>query len=244
MPLTFSHPAIVLPLNYLPKRWISLTGLIVGSVAPDFEYFGRMKVMSIYSHTWTGLLWFDLPVGLLLTFVYHDVVRDAFISHLPKALRSRFGQYNALEWNRHFIKNTTIIILSILIGSASHLFWDSFTHINGHFVELWNMARPVGLFGAGIPLYKLIQHCSTLVGGAVILTAIYRMPKHLISKPAIIWPYWLMVIGVTLSIIALRIVFGLSIHQYWNILVTAISGGILAIVLTSAFFKSRRSIGS
>jgi len=239
MPLTFSHPAIVLPLNYLPTRWVSLTGLVIGSVAPDFEYFARMKVYSVYSHTWTGLFWFDLPIALLLTFVYHDVVRDTFISHLPKTLRSRFEQYNTLDWNRHFIKNSPIIILSILVGSASHLFWDSFTHINGYFVVMWNMVKPISLFGIEIPLYKLVQHCSTLIGGVVILAAIYQMPKHLISKLAIIWPYWLMIIGVTLSIIAIRVVFGLSIHQYWNILVTAISGGILAIVLTSAFFKSR-----
>jgi hypothetical protein len=241
MPLTFSHPAIVLPLNYLPKRWISLMGLIVGSIAPDFEYFARMKVMSIYSHTWIGLFWFDLPVGLLLCFVYHDVVRVPFIHHLPHFLNKRFSQYNSLHWNKYFLKNIPIVLLSILIGSASHLFWDSFTHINGYFVVLWSMTKPVGLFGAGIPLYKLIQHCSTLVGGAVILAAIYRMPKQSISKPANIWAYWLMVAGIALSVIGLRVALGLSIHQYWNILVTAISGGIIALVLTSILFKYKRS---
>jgi hypothetical protein len=241
MPLTFSHPAIVLPLNYLPKRWVSLTGLIVGSVTPDFEYFARMKVMSIYSHTWIGLLWFDLPVGLLLCFVYHDVVRLPFIHHLPHFLNKRFSQYNSLHWNKYFLKNIPIVLLSILIGSASHLFWDSFTHINGYFVVLWSMARPVGLLGTEIPLYKLIQHCSTLIGGAVILAAIYQMPKRAVSKMVNIWPYWLMVIGFTLSIIVLRVIFGLSIHQYCNILVTAISGGIIALILTSVLFKYKRS---
>lgn len=38
MPFTFSHPAIILPLSYLPKKWFSLTGLIIGSLIPDFEY--------------------------------------------------------------------------------------------------------------------------------------------------------------------------------------------------------------
>jgi hypothetical protein len=42
MPFTFAHPAIVLPLKHLPKRWYSLTGLIIGSMTPDFEYFIRM----------------------------------------------------------------------------------------------------------------------------------------------------------------------------------------------------------
>ena len=54
MPFTFSHPAIVLPLKYLPKKWFSFTGLIIGSMTPDFEYFLRMKVKSDYSHTLNG----------------------------------------------------------------------------------------------------------------------------------------------------------------------------------------------
>lgn len=51
MPFTFSHPSIVLPLTYLPKKWISLTGIVIGSLTPDFEYFLRMKIQSTYSHT-------------------------------------------------------------------------------------------------------------------------------------------------------------------------------------------------
>jgi len=43
MPFTFSHPAIVLPLATLRRQWISATGLIIGSITPDFEYFIRMK---------------------------------------------------------------------------------------------------------------------------------------------------------------------------------------------------------
>ncbi|MBW4891852.1 DUF4184 family protein [Mucilaginibacter sp. HMF5004] len=236
MPLTFSHPAIVLPLNYLPKRWISLTGLIIGSVAPDFEYFGRMKVSSIYSHTWPGIFWFDLPIALILTFVYHDIVRRPFINNLPRILKSRFDLYNNFNWNKHFIQSFPVIIISIVIGTTSHLFWDSFTHITGYFVIKWNMTVPVNLFGIQIPLYKVIQHTSTLIGGVVILMSLYRMPVQNIANTKKIGLYWLSVLGITLLVIVLRIAFGLNIHQYWNILVTAISGMIVAFVLTSAVF--------
>jgi hypothetical protein len=30
MPFTFSHPAIVLPLTFLPRQWFSFTGLVIG----------------------------------------------------------------------------------------------------------------------------------------------------------------------------------------------------------------------
>lgn len=233
MPLTFSHPAIVLPLNYLPKRWVSLTGLIVGSVTPDFEYFIRMKVSSIYSHTWLGMLWCDLPLAILLIFVYHDVVKAPFIANLPAALNSRINQYQNFNWNKHFVKSMPVVILSILIGIASHLFWDSFTHITGYFVQLWNMDTPVMVFSFQIPLYKIIQHSSTLLGGIAFIIAVYKMPVQSSTKNIKIASYWFKVAAVTLLVVILRIAFGLSIHQYWNVLVTLISGAILGVISAS-----------
>jgi len=241
LPLTFSHPAIVLPLSYLPKRWVSLTGLIAGSVAPDFEYFFRMKVLSIYSHTLLGVLWFDIPTAIMIAFIYHNIVRQPFISNLPKAFNSRLDQYHAFNWNRYFTQNMLVVITSIIIGIASHLFWDSFTHATGYFVQLWDMVNPVKLLSVEIPLYKFIQHTSTLIGGIVIMIAVYRMPEHPINKNKAITHYWLMVIGITLTVIALRLLFGLAIHQYWNIIVTTISGFILAVVLTSFLVKLKLS---
>ncbi|WP_220463965.1 DUF4184 family protein [Adhaeribacter radiodurans] len=44
MPFTFSHPAIVLPLTLLLRKWYSLTGLVIGSLTPDFEYFYQFSI--------------------------------------------------------------------------------------------------------------------------------------------------------------------------------------------------------
>ncbi|HYM92834.1 MAG TPA: DUF4184 family protein, partial [Chitinophagaceae bacterium] len=79
MPFTFSHPAAVLPLNYVSKKYVSLTGLVIGSMTPDFEYFLRMRDRSYYSHTWKGVLWFDLPLAIILASIYHGMVRDVLI---------------------------------------------------------------------------------------------------------------------------------------------------------------------
>jgi hypothetical protein len=134
MPFTFSHPALVLPARLLPKWTYSMTGLIVGSITPDFEYFIRMNVISIYSHTLWGLLYFDLPVAIAITFIFHDNVRDNLINNLPKSVQSRFTYLKSFDWNSTFRKTWPIVILSIIIGSASHIFWDDFTHVSGYFV--------------------------------------------------------------------------------------------------------------
>jgi hypothetical protein len=92
MPFTFSHPAIVIPLAAKKIR-LSATGLIVGSMAPDFEYFIRMKNVSRYSHTAMGLFWFDLPLALLLCFIYHLIVRNSLFDNLPAFLKERLMVY-------------------------------------------------------------------------------------------------------------------------------------------------------
>lgn len=104
MPFTFSHPAIILPLTYLPKKWFSLTGLVIGSLTPDFEYFIRMRIKSDYSHTIEGLFWFDLPLGLLIAFIFHNIVRDSLFDNLPTFLNSRISKFKQLKWNEHFKK--------------------------------------------------------------------------------------------------------------------------------------------
>ncbi len=136
MPFTFSHPAIVLPLYRLVRRWVSLTGLIVGSIVPDFEYFIRMGTPSIYSHTFKALFWFNLPLGLLLCFLFHNVVRNALFSHLPYILHRRLSNFKRFNWNKYFRKNWHIVIISILVGAATHLLWDKFTHENGYVLKV------------------------------------------------------------------------------------------------------------
>lgn len=117
MPFTFSQPAIALPLRYLPKRWVSVTSLIIGSMVPDFEYFIRMKVESIYSHTWSGLFWFDLPLGLVLMFVYQVLVKDRIILHLPMVLNRRFSRFRGVDKEGSFLQYFIVVALSILVGA-------------------------------------------------------------------------------------------------------------------------------
>jgi hypothetical protein len=232
MPFTFSHPAIVLPLATLRRQWISATGLIIGSMTPDFEYFIRMKVQSDYSHTLPGLLWFDIPLGVLLCFVYHNIVRNSFIGNSPNFLKKRLAVYTAFNWDNYFSEYWFVVCISILIGSLSHLLWDSFTHETGFFVlRLPFLRNSVQLSEFTIPLYKLIQHCSSLVGGSIIIIALLSLKKYSIIDKSEIYNYWVLIVIITLTVIILRFVFGLNYNQYGNLIVTAISGGLIALIV-------------
>ena len=242
MPFTFSHPAIILPLTFLPKQWFSLTGLVIGSLTPDFEYFLRMRIKSNYSHTIDGLFWFDLPLGLLLAFVFHNIVRDTLYDNFPTILKSRFSAFKQFNWNRHFRQNWLVVSISILIGSASHIFWDSFTHDHGYFVQIIpTLQNSVDILNRQIPILKILQHSSTLLGGLLIAFAIYKLPTKKTESENINLKYWAILAVLTLTIITIRLLSGLDFKQYGNVIVTAISAGLISLIITPWLTKTKKT---
>jgi hypothetical protein len=242
MPFTFSHPAIILPLTYFPRKWFSLTGLVIGSLTPDFEYFLRMRIRSDYSHTLDGLFWFDLPLGLLLTFIFHSIVRNGLFDNLPTFLKSRFLAFRQFDWNGYFKSNWPIVIISILIGAASHNFWDSFTHDHGYLVNtIPALTNSVDIFSKQVPILKILQHSSTVLGGLAIGFAIYKLPTKKMEEENVNLKYWLIITGLTLTTIAIRLLGDLELKQYGNVIVTAISAGLLSLILTPLILNKRKT---
>jgi hypothetical protein len=210
-----------------------LTGLVIGSLTPDFEYFLRMRIKSNYSHTIDGLFWFDIPLGLLLAFIFHNIVRDSLFDNLPTILKSRFSEFRQFDWNGYFKRSWFVVTISILIGAASHILWDSFTHDHGYFVQtIPALQNSINFLGGQIPILKILQHSSTLLGGLVIVFAIYKLPTDKTEKENINLKYWTIFAGLTLTLIAIRFLSGLELKQFGNVIVTVISAGLISLILT------------
>ncbi len=238
MPFTFCHPAIVLPLNYLPRKWISLTGLVVGSITPDFEYFLRMRVLSNFSHTLHGLFWFDLPFGLLLAFAFHALVKNPLIDNLPGFLKSRFVVFKGFNWSFYFKENWFVVLLSILIGAGSHLFWDAFTHDNGYFVQKIELIRKnIVLFGIHFPIYKIFQHLSSLFGALIIIFAVMQLPIKPVVKIKSPIKYWLICVAITLLIVLVRVLIGVDLIFIGHLLITGMAAMLISLIVTSLLIK-------
>ena len=232
MPLTFCHPAIVLPLKKLKPNWFSMTGLIIGSMSPDLEYFSRMEILATHSHLFLGVLYFDLPIALIYCFVFHLFVRNILINHLPDFFKERFTQFLNFDWINYFKKNWLIVIVSIIIGAYSHLFWDAFTHEWGYFAklipalqEVW-FTKPIEVKG-----YKFLQHFSTFLGAIFIAFWIYKMPKEPILKTKFDYIFWLKIILFTTIISTLRFVFFPIEIALGNLIVVVGMSGFLSLVI-------------
>ncbi|MEO8860018.1 MAG: DUF4184 family protein [Ginsengibacter sp.] len=244
MPFTFSHPAIVLPATYLNKKWYSLTALIAGSMIPDFEYFIRMRDRSKYSHTWTGLLWFDIPLALLVIFIFHNVVRNALIDHLPFSLNVRLSKFEEFNWNKYFQDNKIVVLVSLIVGITSHLLWDDFTHESGFFVEVIPILKAqVNIFNHTVPVFLILQYGCSVLGGIVILMVVLKLPEGKKTKHNHILNYWLLVTLITIFVVNVRL-FMVEIYNSYidsdDIIVVIISGGLIGITAVSVVLKENK----
>lgn len=228
MPFTFAHPSIILPLAKSANGRLSATGLIIGSMMPDFEYYLRFNLSSDISHTIFGLFFFCLPFGMYLAKAFHRVIRNPLIDALPQPLYERFAHYKDFDWKQYKRKRRWMIYACVLIGAASHLFWDGFTHERG-FVANWfpfwaNATADLGDWS--IPLYKVMQHGGTLLGFGYIYLYIKRMPKYSqrnenTSYRASFW--------------AVQVLFGFTYLVIWACIAEDIFGGdvVVAVIATS-----------
>ena len=240
MPFTFSHPAIILPLYRYAKKWVSLTGLIIGSIVPDFEYFLRMKSKSYYSHTLFGLFWFDLPLSLFLCFLFHNVIRNPLFSHLPNSLNSRLSNFKRFSWNSYFKKNWLTIVLCLLVGAFSHLVWDHFTHERGYVLKLNNfLDKDVTDISLPVPKYSTFQKLSSVLGLSFVIYALFQMPVTDKIKRPFYYRYWINTGIIVLTIMGIRFISGLKFYNSYEVLVNLISGIIIALTVTSLYLRNQ-----
>ena len=206
MPFTPVHPAIVLPLKYLPKKWISLTALIIGSVMPDLESFIKLRPEKNFSHTWLGFLYLGMPGGILLSFFFHNVIRDPLIANLPPILQRKFSKFLGFNWTKQFREHWFVVIICLFIGGASHFFWDSFSHYSHFTATFPALHGSTFIFGKEIEIIFLIQYFSTLFGLLVILFFIARMPVgKTIEVSRHFLQYWVLTLLVAIGIFVVRI---------------------------------------
>ena len=166
MPLTFAHPAAVLPFR---RCGLPFSGLVVGSIAPDLEYVLHLAPRSEVSHTALGLLVFCVPAGMIGLWLFHRVWVRPMADLLGSSPHDRMG-CGAPAFAFWPVRRFAVLCAAIVVGSMTHVAWDSFTHQHGWLVQnVPSLSRLVLETKWGpIPLYKMLQHGSSAVGLAVL----------------------------------------------------------------------------
>lgn len=242
MPFTFSHPAIVLPITRLKRIFIPVSALVIGSMSPDFEYFLKMKLTGRFSHSLPGAFLFCLPVALITLVVFHKLIKKPFINSLPTYFNSRLVYLRSFELVPSIKQYPFTYLFCLLIGIFSHFLWDSFTHAN-HFMvrHIAFLSSPITITGfPTLPLFRYIQHGSTVLGAVYIIYFFHSLPKAVVRN-SMNWHYWLYVMLIALIAFAIRASF--EFEYLGDIAATAISSLFLSMTLVSLYFNIRSSHG-
>jgi hypothetical protein len=224
MPFTLAHPAAALPLRGSLGRLGSASALVIGSMTPDLAYFIPMGVSGRQSHSPAGVLWFCVPVGIVVWLAYLALFRAFGIAILPEAisLRLRASVAERVSWPA-----VVAAAVSVAVGACTHLAWDSFTHESGVAVRAFPVLRTrVPLAGFYEPrLFTLLQHASGAAGLGILAVLGIRWYRRTApgprgrSRPLPAWAkaaFWLVVVlpsaAVGMTLLGLRLGSEDSLH--------------------------------
>jgi len=166
MPFTVSHAAAVLPFRRLNLVW---SAFIVGSMAPDFPYIvGNMHDRDLGHHL-PGLVLFTIPASFAALWLYHKVIKRPVIGLMPWGMQARL-QAQAGEFHFGGPARFAAITASMVLGIASHIVWDSFTHsFTWAWREIYWLHHRIHIPWLGnVPGFAVAQYGSTLVGMAAL----------------------------------------------------------------------------
>jgi hypothetical protein len=165
MPFTLSHAAAALPFR---RTRLVQSALVVGCFAPDFEYF--LGHHGAFGHSLPGAFVLDLPLAFAALWLFHRYLKEPLTACLPKGARERID-LGPKSLSVDSASRFAMIAFSILVGIATHILWDSFTHQWSWLYRHWHFLREtVNLpwFGRR-PWYGVFQYLSSIFGLVVVL---------------------------------------------------------------------------
>ena len=180
MPFTLAHAAAGLPFR---RRKLIWSAFFVGTFAPDLEYFVRLSDSNRVGHHFPGVITLTVPASLVVLWIFHNLVKRALAELAPEGLRRRLVPYLG-EFRFGGVRRFGAVLGSVLLGVATHLIWDWFTHSHTWAYEHWAWLRQT----TDLPHFgpwshsKILQHASTLAGLAAL--AIWFVVWYQNAKPA------------------------------------------------------------
>lgn len=182
MPFTLAHPAAILPVRGL--RHLHTVPLIIGAMIPDLPYYlpASLARFALDTHDFGGSFTECLLYGyaaLAGVFVLRQPL-TALLSARARALcLAAVAPFagRPLEW--------AWAAPAIVLGVWTHLFWDSFTHLDGWIVRrVAALSAPVVIGSWSGPVCHVLQYLSSAVGLAVLAVWYWHLPAPVVAPTA------------------------------------------------------------
>lgn len=229
MPFTFSHPIFAAPLKQARRSSFSLTGLVLGSMAPDFEYFIHLEPYRSIGHTTAGLFLHAIPLSLLFALLFHTVMKLPLAVHLPSWLDLDLKAASLVKpWRLNRLRAWLVFLSSVTIGFYTHIVIDEFTHQSGYFVLAWPVLQEAVM---GMALYKWLQYSFSIFGLLLEFGPIIYFIRQAPSAPSTgrrtsrqKLYFWLTTFDCMVITVALKLIFSSGDNVVGMVVVSSISG--------------------
>ncbi|ORT54453.1 DUF4184 family protein [Streptomyces sp. CB03238] len=188
MPFTLSHAAAVLPgirRSGTGRGPLVASALVMGSFSPDMTYFADTAIPGAMlfgdvTHSLVGILTVDVLIAAALVAVWL-MVREPLLALVPARWQGRVHTLlRGQSWRgRHPAVLAFRFYASAVIGAATHVVWDLFTH-----ADRWGtrVLPALGEVVAGFPMYMYAQYGGSAVALVVLVWfvggALRRVPPE------------------------------------------------------------------
>jgi hypothetical protein len=194
MPFTVSHAIVALP---FVRGRIPAAAVAIGALMPDVGLYVALPVVRDLTHAPLGVVTIDLALGAIGLLIWLLLLRAPMRALAPRVVRARLREPVRMR--------PLPAAIGLVIGAATHVFWDAFSHVDGFFVaRMPALQQEWGDFAG----YKWVQYASGVVGlmilGFAALVWLLRTRPHpvppgggwwravawLTALVATAWPVW------------------------------------------------------
>jgi hypothetical protein len=162
MPFTVSHAAAVLPFRKLNLVW---SAFIIGSMAPDFPYIiGKVDYRG-FGHHFPAVVWFTIPAAFFALWMFHNVIKRPIVGMMPVGMQVRL-QSELRPFPFGGASRFLTILVSIVLGTATHIAWDAVTHSYtwAYYHLSWLRGWAHVPFIGVMPVTSALQYGSSVLG--------------------------------------------------------------------------------
>lgn len=175
MPFTLSHAVLAPALSRLSRGHLPIAALAIGCMTPDlYRLFTPASIM--LAHQWSGLLFPNLPIGLLFFVLWYLLYRPVIYDFLGLQHDLKIKSFNDA------VAFIFMGCLAIIFGAATHLIWDGLTHLDFRSFAFQDfLGKHVAVLGSHYPVHFILQiGCSVLALPIVYWQCLsyYRRHKH------------------------------------------------------------------
>ena len=157
MPFTVSHAVLAPIIHKITGNKLPISALAIGCMVPDLFRLFTDKVTD-ETHLWSALIYPNLLIGLGFCCVWYFIIRPSVFRFINISHPIKFEDPQA------FILFLIYVIISIIIGTSTHIIWDGLTHLDARtFAFHQVLALNMSVLGHSFPVHLILQILSSIL---------------------------------------------------------------------------------